>query len=42
MDLPIDPGAVLSALLVGELEGLGERLLRQFVTEWDRAGNATP
>ena len=40
MDLPIDPGAVLSLLLSGELEDLGERLLRQMVAEWDRAGGA--
>jgi AcrR family transcriptional regulator len=40
MDLPIDPGAVLSLLLSGELEDLGERLLRQMVAEWDRAGSA--
>jgi len=40
MELPIDPGAVLSALLSGDLESLGERLIRQFLAEWDRAGNA--
>ncbi|HYJ50649.1 MAG TPA: TetR family transcriptional regulator [Microbacterium sp.] len=41
MDLPIDPGAVLSSLLSEGLESLGERLLRQFIAEWDRPGNAS-
>ena len=41
MDLPIDPSAVLSSLLSEGLESLGERLLRQFITEWDRPGNAS-
>lgn len=41
MELPFDPGGVLSALLPGDPEGVGERLLRQFLAEWDRAGNAS-
>ena len=41
MELPIDPGGVLSTLLSGDLESLGERLLREFVAEWDRAGSAS-
>ena len=41
MDLPIDPGAVLSSVLSGDLESIGERLLRQFVAEWDQPGNAS-
>jgi AcrR family transcriptional regulator len=40
MDLPIDHGAALSILLSRELDDLGERLLRQMVAEWDRAGSA--
>jgi AcrR family transcriptional regulator len=41
MDVPIDPGALLTTLLAGGLDGLGERLLRQLVAEWDREGNAS-
>ncbi|GAA1998114.1 TetR family transcriptional regulator [Microbacterium pumilum] len=41
MELPIDPGAVIASLLAGDLESLGERLVRQFLTEWDRAGNSS-
>jgi AcrR family transcriptional regulator len=42
MDLPVDPGAVMSTLLAGGPEGLGERLIRMFLLEWDRAGEHSP
>ncbi|GAA1962571.1 TetR family transcriptional regulator [Microbacterium deminutum] len=41
MDMPVDPSALIASLLSGGVEGLGERLLRKLVTEWDDAGNAS-
>ena len=38
MELPIDPAAVITSLIADGLDGLGERLIRQFLREWDRAG----
>lgn len=35
MRLPIDPGKLLPALLAPGVEGLGERLVRTFLTVWD-------
>jgi AcrR family transcriptional regulator len=41
MDLPVDPGAVVAALLADGLEDLGARLLRQLMAEWDQAGSGS-
>jgi AcrR family transcriptional regulator len=35
MDLPVDPEAVLPVLLAPGLDGLGERVVRFFVSVWD-------
>jgi AcrR family transcriptional regulator len=35
LDLPVDPAAQVRAVLDGPSEGLGERLVRAFVTTWD-------
>jgi AcrR family transcriptional regulator len=42
MQLPIDPQAVLQGLLADGPEGLGERLLRWFLQQWDEAGAHSP
>ena len=42
MELPIDPQAVLPELLAGPRDGLGERLLRWFLEQWDAAGEHSP
>jgi AcrR family transcriptional regulator len=41
MDLQIDPGAIVASLLADGLDGLGERLLRQLMAEWDRTGSSS-
>jgi AcrR family transcriptional regulator len=38
MELPIDPAVVIASLIADGVDGLGERLIRQFLREWDRAG----
>lgn len=38
LELPLDPAAVVAALLAGDVEGLGERVVRTFLGVWD----ATP
>jgi AcrR family transcriptional regulator len=35
MDLPIDPDAVLAHLLDGDAEGVGQRMVRLFLSVWD-------
>ncbi|KAA9152916.1 TetR/AcrR family transcriptional regulator [Amycolatopsis acidicola] len=35
LELPFDPAEVVSALLEGEVDTLGERIVRRFVTTWD-------
>lgn len=39
LDLPIDPGAVRSAVLSAEPGEMGEQVVRAFLTLWDGAGN---
>ena len=36
MELPVDPAAVLPALIEPGLDGLGERLVRFFLSVWDQ------
>lgn len=38
LELPVDPGVLVSTLLAGGAEGLGERIVRAFLGIWD----ATP
>jgi AcrR family transcriptional regulator len=38
MELPIDPGEVVATVLEGGPDTVGERLVRTFVTVWDRTG----
>jgi AcrR family transcriptional regulator len=38
MELPIDPGEVVPTVLEGGPDTVGERLVRTFVTVWDRTG----
>ena len=42
MQLPIDPQAIFPGLLAAGREGLGERLLRWFLGQWDEAGEHSP
>ena len=42
MQVPIDPLAALPGLLAGSRDGLGERLLRWFLQQWDEAGAHSP
>ena len=42
MDLPIDPKAVLTELLPGDPEQLGERVVRRFLTTWDHTDGGRP
>jgi AcrR family transcriptional regulator len=35
MEAPIDPGKALQEVVAGGLDGIGERLMRTFVTVWD-------
>lgn len=38
MELPFRPSEVIPALLEGDREGLGERILRMFLSIWDQPG----
>ncbi|GAA1895675.1 TetR/AcrR family transcriptional regulator [Asanoa iriomotensis] len=41
MNMPLDPGEIIPEVLAGDPEGLGERLVRMFLTVWDSpAGKA--
>lgn len=40
--LPIDPGALVPALLAGGLDGLGERVVRTFLGVWDNTPGQGP
>jgi AcrR family transcriptional regulator len=40
MDFPIDPAKILPQIAAGGIEGLGERLVRMFLTVWDGPLNA--
>jgi AcrR family transcriptional regulator len=42
MQLPIDPAVVIPALLAPGVDGLGERLLRMFLTVWDSPDSLSP
>lgn len=42
MKLPVDPGQMLPRLLEGGTEGLGERILRLFLTIWDSEPTRSP
>jgi AcrR family transcriptional regulator len=35
LQAPIDPGRMLPEIIVGGIDGLGERLVRMFLTVWD-------
>jgi AcrR family transcriptional regulator len=35
MNLPIDPATLVEELLTGGVDGLGERIVRRFLTVWD-------
>jgi AcrR family transcriptional regulator len=42
MELPVDPNDVLPQVLAGGIDGVGERLVRMFLTVWDSpAGTVT-
>jgi len=42
MQPPVDPEALLADVLDGGPDGLGERLLRRLLTQWDSAGAHSP
>ena len=42
MEPPVDPEDLLADVLDGGPDGLGERLLRRLLTEWDRSGAHSP
>jgi AcrR family transcriptional regulator len=35
MEVPIDPAQLVPQIIAGDLDGLGERLVRMFLTVWD-------
>jgi AcrR family transcriptional regulator len=41
LELPFDPKTVVDTLLEGDLDDLGERVLRRFVTAWDSTSGGT-
>jgi AcrR family transcriptional regulator len=40
MDFPIDPSKILPQVFAGGIDGLGERLVRMFLTVWDGPMNS--
>lgn len=42
MQFPVDPSSVLPALLASGVDGLGERLVRFFISLWEDGGTASP
>ncbi len=42
IELPFDPAEVVSGLLAGGADGLGERIVRTFVTVWDASPGQGP
>jgi AcrR family transcriptional regulator len=38
LDLPFDPRELVTELLAGPMENLGERIVRTFLTRWDSGG----
>lgn len=41
MEIPVDPAVLVQGMLAGGPDGLGERIVRQFLTVWD-ANNGGP
>jgi AcrR family transcriptional regulator len=41
LELPFDPQTVVATLLEGDLDTLGERVVRRFVTVWDATAGGT-
>jgi AcrR family transcriptional regulator len=42
LELPVAPGALVTALLAGGVEGVGERLVRTLLMRWDTPGGFAP
>ena len=42
LDFPVDPSQVVPSLLVGDPDGIGERLVTRFLEVWDSAGGGGP
>lgn len=42
MEFPVDPAAVLPRLLAPGIDGLGERLVRLFLSLWESTGDVSP
>ncbi|TDB76081.1 TetR family transcriptional regulator [Micromonospora sp. KC723] len=40
VDIPVDPAQLLPAVLAGDVDGVGERLVRTFLTVWDSPAGA--
>jgi AcrR family transcriptional regulator len=40
MNLPVDPGALITKAVDGDLDDIGERLVRMFLTVWDGPAGA--
>ncbi|TDC78564.1 TetR/AcrR family transcriptional regulator [Micromonospora sp. KC606] len=40
VDIPVDPAQLLPAVLAGDVDGVGERLVRMFLTVWDSPAGA--
>lgn len=38
LEFPVDPEQIMTAVIPGEPEQLGERIVRQFLTTWDATG----
>jgi AcrR family transcriptional regulator len=41
LEVPLDPGEFLPAALAGDVDGLGERLVRTFLSVWDSSVGGT-
>jgi AcrR family transcriptional regulator len=42
LDLPVDPATLISQVVPGDPERLGERIVSRFLTVWDHAGGGRP
>jgi AcrR family transcriptional regulator len=42
LELPVDPGVLVARLLEGDVDGLGERLVRTFLGVWDATPGQAP
>jgi AcrR family transcriptional regulator len=38
LQLPVDPAVIVAELMTGELDTIGERIVRRFLTVWDSTG----